>query len=175
MEIMFAVVFFLITSLAILGAVGVVSAHKLIYSIIYGFLTFLCVGFLLITLELPFLGFSQIILFMVTAFSFIISSLMFVKSNKDKEEGVAFRPRFLFSAFVLTLITFLIIISVKYSSFFSENLKELGMPIIIPSAQTVAVEMFVNYGASFVFTTFAFLAAVIGFGVFAQPVGKGKK
>lgn len=173
MEVVSAVIFYLIASFAIFGAIGVIFSHKVVYALIYGFLTFLCVGLLFLSLELPYLGAAQIVLSLAVCSVLLLSVLMFCRHNNN--EGIAFRPRLLLSAFSLAFIAFLIVVSVKYGTFFDVKLKEAASLVVMPSSQAIATEMFVNYGAAFIFTAFAFLAGIIGFGVFAQPVRRGKK
>ena len=173
MEVISAVIFYLTASLAIFGAIGVIFTHKIVYALIYVFLTFLCVGFLFLSLELPYLGVAQIVLSLAVCSVLLLAALMFCRHNNN--EGIAFRPRLLLSAFSLAFIGFLIIVSLKYGTFFDAKLKEVASIVVMPSSQAIATEMFVNYGAAFVFTAFAFLAGIIGFGVFAQPVRRGKK
>ena len=173
MEIVSSTFFYIIATLAIFGALGVIFAHKIVYALIYAFLTFLCVGFIFVSLEFPLLATSVITLFVACSLVLLTVALMMTKPNKD--EGIAFRPRLLLSIFSLVFIIFITVIFVKYGVFFNEQIKTFGEALIMPSSQTISVEMFVNYGAAFIFTALAFLAGIIGFGVFAQPVRRGKK
>ena len=46
---------------------------------------------------------------------------------------------------------------------------------VIPATKSIAVELFLNYGAPFVFTGLFFLAAILGFGVILSIKIGGKK
>lgn len=173
MEIVSSTIFYTTAALAIFGVLGIIFTHKSIYALMYALLTFFSVGCLFMSLEMQYLAAVQITLF--SALTLILTIILLMITKQKNKEEIVFKPRLLTSIFSLCIMIFIIVIFIKYGAFFNEHLKSNVETLIIPTSQNISIEMFINYGAAFIFTALAFLAGIIGIGVFAQPVRRGKK
>lgn len=168
-----AIIFYIIVFFAITGALFAVFANKIIHSVISAFITFLSVGILFFALELPYLGTAQIaILTAGLSILFIFAILLTEKDKQNKKTG--FSPKILIGVTGIFLIAAFVVLAIKTGDFYLENLMATGS-CIMPSSRELAIEMFVNYGAPFVFTSLFFLAGILGLGVIISNKTGGKK
>ena len=79
MDIIEAIIFYILVFLAMFSAIGAIFFHKIIHSILCAFITFLCVGLLFFALELPYLATVQIALFAIgMSVLFVFSTSLFL-------------------------------------------------------------------------------------------------
>ena len=162
-----AIIFYIVALTAVVGAFRAVFTKKIFYSVLYAFLCFMAVGLLFFALELPYLGVVQLSLWFVFA----------IALTGKKEEilsPIVHRPRTYLSIVGLLLLTALLACFLRVGSFMSDNIAQTTNGVI-PSTKAISVELFLSYGAPFVFTGLFFLVAILGFGVILSMKIGGKK
>lgn len=173
MDIIEAIIFYILVFLAMFSAIGAIFFHKIIHSILCAFITFLCVGLLFFALELPYLATVQIALFAIGMSVLFVFALLLTGKDNLHQESVSYSPKMLFSFLGIVLIVLFLAVAIKFGSFFQDGLS-IVQNCIMPSSKEISIDMFVNYGAPFVFVSFLFLAVVLGLGVITSNKNGGK-
>lgn len=168
------IIFYFIAFIAIICAIRAVFTKKIFYSVFYAFITFLVTGLLFIALELPYLGVVQISLGCVTMTVLFVFAITLISKKEEISSSIVHKPRTYFSIIGLFLLILLLAIYLKFGMFASDNISQTTNSVI-PSTKAISVELFLSYGAPFVFSGLYFLAAILGLGVFLSKKKGGKK
>lgn len=172
MEIIYSVSFYIIALSAIIFAVLALAAKNIVHTLLSVLISFLMTGLLIIFLGFSYLGIVLILLCFAEIFVFFVFSFMFAK-NKEKNGN---KNIFRIAAFVFSSAVIIFSFYEMYKNGIFDGLSQNNyIPVIIGSKE-FAEQIFVNYGASFVFLSVAFLAAILGFGVIlAEKDIKGER
>ncbi len=169
-----SIIFYLVAFIAIIGAIRAVFTKKIFYSVFYALITFLSVGLLFIALELPFLGIVQISLCCVAMSALFVFAIAFTEKKDEFLSAIAHKPRTYFSIIGLLLLVVLLAICYKFGMFAADNVSQTTNSVI-PSTKAISIELFLSYGAPFVFSGLFFLSAILGLTVFLSMKNGGKK
>lgn len=172
MEIIYSISFYTMAVSAIIFAVLSLAAKNIVRSLFSALISFLMTGLLIIFLGFSYLGIVMISLCLVEIFVFFIFSVMYPKNKEKAGNKNIFRITvFVFSVAVIIFSFYEMYKSGIFEGFFRNNY----MPAIVGSKE-FAEQIFVNYGASFVFLSVVFLSAILGFGVIlAEKDVKGER
>ena len=171
MEIATAIIFFFTAGIAIAGAVGVILCKEILHSIICAFFTFTSVGLLFFALEQPYLAITQIVLFGVGLTILVTFAHAMIK--KETISNITKSPRLFAAAAGLFIIFSLLVMFLRFSTP-DTSISNMNS-IVMPTNESISVELYTSYAAPFIFSSVLFLAAILGFGViFAKHYG-GKK
>ena len=163
MEIVYTVAFYIIVIIAVLSAIVSVLCKKVVYSVISAFISLLMTGLLLISLGFSYLGAVQIALSSAIALILAVFSVQFVR-NRDEFSG---GKRNIVNTFLSVTGVSVLLISITASfkaGFFDNVFNNILLPFTV-SNNSFAENLFINYGASFIFSSLIFLSAVLGVGV----------
>lgn len=169
-----AIIFYIVALTAIVGAFRAVFTKKIFYSVLYAFLCFMAVGLLFFALELPYLGVVQLSLCGVGMSILFVFAIALTGKKEEILSPIVHRPRTYLSIVGLLLLTALLACFLRVGSFMSDNIVQTTNGVI-PSTKAISVELFLSYGAPFVFTGLFFLVAILGFGVILSMKIGGKK
>lgn len=169
-----AIIFYIVALTAIVGALRAIFTRKIFYSVLYAFLSFIAVGLLFFALELPYLGVVQLSLCGVGMTILFVFAVALTGKKDEILSPIVHRPRTYLSIVGLLLMTVLVACFLRIGSFMSDNIAQTTNGVI-PSTKIISVELFLSYGASFVFTGLFFLAVILGFGVILSMKIGGKK
>lgn len=163
MEVIYSVSFYIIVILAIIFAAASVLCKRTINSVICGFISLLMTGLLLISLGFSFLGAVQIALSASLASILLVFEVLFVKYRDEEKHSKKNIINILFSVIGILILILTVIASLR-AGFFYDIFNNLLLPFNV-SNNSFAENLFINYGASFIFSALIFLSAVLGFGV----------
>ncbi len=169
-----AIIFYIVALTAIVGALRAIFTRKIFYSVLYAFLSFIAVGLLFFALELPYLGVVQLSLCGVGMTILFVFAVALTGKKDEILSPIVHRPRTYLSIVGLLLMTVLVACFLRIGSFMSDNIAQTTNGVI-PSTKMISVELFLSYGAPFVFTGLFFLAVILGFGVILSMKIGGKK
>ena len=169
-----AIIFYIVALTAIVGAFRAIFTKKIFYSVFYAFLCFIAVGLLFFALELPYLGVVQLSLCGVAMSILFVFAIALTGKKEEILSPIVHRPRTYLTIVGLLILTGLLTCFLRIGSFMSDNIAQATNGVI-PATKSIAVELFLNYGAPFVFTGLFFLAAILGFGVILSIKIGGKK
>ena len=169
-----AIIFYIVALTAVVGALRAIFTRKIFYSVLYAFLSFIAVGLLFFALELPYLGVVQLSLCGVGMTILFVFAVALTGKKDEILSPIVHRPRTYLSIVGLLLMTVLVACFLRIGSFMSDNIAQTTNGVI-PSTKMISVELFLSYGAPFVFTGLFFLAVILGFGVILSMKIGGKK
>jgi NADH:ubiquinone oxidoreductase subunit 6 (subunit J) len=167
-----AIIFYILTILTILCALKVIFTQKIFHSVLYAFITLVSVGLIFFLLRLPVLGTLQILIGSLFSIILFIFSIVFIGKKNENKIPVINKFRTWFSSIGLFLILILISCFIKLGHF--EHFEQITT-FMIPSFKETSEELFLSYGATFVFSSVFFFAVIIGFGVILSMNIGGKK
>lgn len=165
MEAAEAIIFYITAFTAIAGAAGVILSHKIIRTILWAFLSFTSIGILFFALELPYLAAIQIALYAIGTSVVFVFALMLTRKDMESKLTAAKAPRTFLAALGILFISFIVILFLRYNIFYPDSLMGKNAAIIMPSLKDMSTDMFINYGAPFIFSSMIFLSAILSFGV----------
>ena len=163
MEIIYTISFYIIVILALLFAIASLLCKKTLYSVISGFVSLVMTGFLLISLGFSYLGAVQIALSCASSTILLIFTVLFIKNNNELKHNKNNIIN-IFLAVTGIIILLLTLIASLRSGFLYEIFNSVLLPFTVTN-NSFSESLFINYGASFIFASLAFLSAVLGFGV----------
>lgn len=169
-----AIIFYIVALTAVVGAFRAIFTRRIFNSVVYAFISFLAVGLLFFALELPYLGLVQVALCSVGMSILFVFAVALTEKNKQKFSPIVNKPRTYFSIIGLLMMTVLLACFLRIGSFMSDNIAQTTNGVI-PSVKAFSVELFLSYGAPFVFSGLFFLAVILGFGVILSLKIGGKK
>lgn len=169
-----AIIFYIVALTAVVGALRAIFTRKIFYSVLYAFLSFIAVGLLFFALELPYLGVVQLSLCGVGMTILFVFAVALTGKKDEILSPIVHRPRTYLSIVGLLLMTVLVACFLRIGSFMSDNIAQTTNGVI-PSTKMISAELFLSYGAPFVFTGLFFLAVILGFGVILSMKIGGKK
>ena len=155
-----AVVFYIISLLAIISACFSVTAHKNMPAVLTSAGTFLCVGFLLFALELPMIAIVFILLFAILLpLLFVVASVHTQKETEETKKHFSFGRAF--GIIGILFVIFVISLFIKLGVFNNESFVN-GVNKIMPSSVDISADLLVHYGVPLLFLSLLFTVAVIG-------------
>lgn len=167
MEILSQILFYIISSLLIISALGAVFAPRIIYSVLFAFIAFISVAFLYFMLNAPFNAAAQIAIYGIAVSILFIFSIMMTGYHKEKNLYVAIAPRTLLSMIGIFLISVAVVIFAV-----EDSLKDLSCSLITQKMSSLfdttfalAKGIFTNYIFAFELLSIFLLVAVVGLGV----------
>lgn len=162
------IIFCFVAGIAIAGAIGVILCKDILHSIICAFFTLTSVGLIFFALEQPYLAVVQIAVFAVGLT--ILASFAYAMMKKEDLPAITKAPR-LFTAGIGLIVLFgLIILFLRYTN--PDSTIGIMNATVMPTVETIAVQMYSSYAAPFIFSSALFLAVILGFGViFAKHYG----
>ncbi len=169
-----AIIFYIVALAAVVGAFRAVFTRKIFYSVLYAFMSFIAVGLLFFALELPYLGVVQLALCGVGMTVLFVFAIALTGKKDEIISPIVHRPRTYLSIIGLLLLTGILACFFRVGSFMSDNIAQTTNGVI-PSTKAISAELFMSYGAPFVFSGLFFLAVILGFGVILSMKIGGKK
>ncbi len=112
MEIIQSLFFYIIAGIALLSALCVVFAPKIIYSAIALVATFLAIAGIFILLNADFVGLAQVMIYGVGVAIVLIFAIMLTSQKEEKNLWIAFAPRTLFAL----MFSFLLFVGICFAS-----------------------------------------------------------
>lgn len=162
METVYSISFFVMATTAIIFAIVAITVKNVMHSVLSALISLLMTGLLFIFLGFTYLGAVQI----AVCTSVMTVILIFINTMNNQNKTVAKRKNTIRIISICSAI--LLAIFSVYEIYKCGFLNEFSEISYIPSSigiKEFAEQIFINEGASFVFASLAFLAAILGFGV----------
>lgn len=167
MEILSQILFYIVSSMLIVSAIGAIFAPRIIYSVVCAFVAFISVGFIYFMLNAPFNAAVQIAIYGVAVSILFIFSVMMTGYHKEKNLYVAIAPRTLLAMVGLFFTFVAILIFMAEDSL--DNIDCLvttqRMSSLFDTTLSLAKGLFTNYIFAFELLSIFLLVAVVGLGV----------
>lgn len=167
MEFLYQILFYIVSSMLLVSALGVIFAPRIIYSVLCAFVAFISVSFIYFMLNAPFNAAVQIAIYGVAVSILFIFSIMMTGYHKEKNLYIAIAPRTLIAMAGL-FFTF-----VAVAIFAAEDaLHEPGsilitakMSALYDTTFALSKGIFTDYIFAFELLSVFLLVAVVGLGV----------
>ncbi len=177
MEVLSQILFYMISSILLFSALGVIFSPRIIYSVVFAFIAFITVGFVFFLLNAPFNAAVQIAIYGIAVSILFIFSIMLTGYHKEKNLYIAIAPRTLIAMGGI----FMLFMSVLIFAF-EDSRNEIDCFIVSPrisvmldTTYSIAKGIFTNYIFAFELLSVFLLVAVIGLAViltFKRSEGK---
>lgn len=166
MELLSSVLFFIISGTLIVSALGVIFSPRIIYSILFSFIAFICVAFIYFMLNSPFNAAVQIAIYGVAVSILFIFAVMMCGYHKEKNLYIAIAPRTLLSASGLFFIflSFVVFAIEDYKGDALKSFLSATIPSVIDTTVAISKGIFTDYIFAYELLSIFLLIAIIGIG-----------
>ncbi|MDD3237702.1 MAG: NADH-quinone oxidoreductase subunit J [Candidatus Gastranaerophilales bacterium] len=166
MELLSHILFYIVASLLVVSALGVVFAPRIIYSLVSAFVAFMLVAFVFFMLNAPFNAAVQISVYGVAVAILFAFAIMMTSYNKEKNLYVALAPRTVLAAIGLFMIVGALITFVveDYSLDYGFSFMNVEVKALFDTTLEIAKGLFTNYIFCFELLSVFLLIAIVGVG-----------
>ena len=178
MEQLNAITFYIISAIIIFSSLAVIFTKKIMKSVFFALVTFICFGLLFFCLNAIFNGVIQISIYGISLCILFAIAVMITNTNTEETNKIKFSPRIILAFLGIIMIVFSILIFLKetmvYDYIFSTYINSSHILTNIDNTKQLSSELLTHNLYSFEFLGIYLLIVLIGIAVLLTFKGESK-